>query len=95
MYELKVNYPAEGEIIKSEHYAINITAKDLNEVKLNINDGGWLFPKFWDGNYYYDWHPSKKGKNIITVQAKDKTGTVLKIKRICYYLDKPKNIRKK
>jgi hypothetical protein len=72
---LVVDYPKEGEIVTSDHYALRVGAGvRLRNVEISINGGDWHRCRASEGFWWYDWHSYLPGSKFVLARATSPTG---------------------
>ncbi len=66
-----VDFPKNGDHIRSGDYAIRIGTKADREVEVSINGKGWNKCRASAGYYWFDWRPEKSGNIRIVARAKN------------------------
>ena len=65
-----IDYPREGDLLLSGHYAVRITSAHDNQVQISINNGDWQDTRAAGGFFWFDWWLSKPGKYTLVARAK-------------------------
>jgi len=66
---VSIDYPREGESVRSGHYAIRLTASGATSAQVRLDGGEWLDCREAVGHYWLDWSP-KAGSASIEARAR-------------------------
>lgn len=72
--ELEIDFPQQQEQVLAGHYAIRVTANNLDTVQISINDSDWKACRQALGYFWHDWTPRTPGKCNIFVRGRLKNG---------------------
>jgi hypothetical protein len=61
---VSIDYPQEGESVRSGHYAIRLTASGATRVQVRLDGGEWADCREAVGHYWHDWSPKAGGASI-------------------------------
>ncbi|OGR87524.1 MAG: hypothetical protein A3J74_09835 [Elusimicrobia bacterium RIFCSPHIGHO2_02_FULL_57_9] len=90
--EAVLDYPQEGEVIRSSQYTFRIGApKHAQGVEICINHGPWQPCRQASGFWWYDWSDFKSGEYRVTarISSGKKTGKVGALTPRRFQVDKP------
>ena len=59
-----IDYPQDGEAVRSGHYAIRLTASGASSAQIRLDGGEWVECREAVGHYWHDWAPKAGGASI-------------------------------
>lgn len=65
-----IDYPGEGDMIYSTHYAVRISLDAADAVEISIDNGAWQACRNAAGYYWFDWQPDSEGIHRLEVRAR-------------------------
>ncbi|MFI5345622.1 MAG: hypothetical protein ACHQ51_04530 [Elusimicrobiota bacterium] len=68
--EVSVDYPLEGESVRSGHYSIRLTSAGAGQVQVRL-DGEWTDCREAVGHFWYDWSPLA---GSVRIEARARVG---------------------
>ena len=80
--EIAVDFPREGELIWTGHYAIRLSGTPGAEVEVSINNGDWKPCRPAVGFYWYDWWVDGNSTNEVAARARVGNGKWQKSKTV-------------
>lgn len=66
---VSIDYPQEGEAVRSGHYSIRLTASGASDAQIRLDGGDWVQCREAVGHYWFDWAP-KTGNASIEARAR-------------------------
>jgi hypothetical protein len=75
-----VDYPLEGEIVKSPHYTLRIGASETDAVEVSIDGKEWQACRPNVGYWWYDWSGYSAGGHSIVARVKSSAARYSKSK---------------
>jgi hypothetical protein len=68
--KITIDFPKEGEVISSSHYAFNISTNvPVAEIELSVNGGNWRPCREAVGKWWYDWSGYKSGTYAVHARS--------------------------
>ena len=61
---VSIDYPQDGEAVRSGHYAIRLTASGASSAQIRLDGGEWVECREAVGHYWHDWSPKAGGASI-------------------------------
>ena len=83
---IKIDYPEEGEVIRSEQYTFRIsTAVPALRVEISLNGGNWQSCRESAGYWWFDWKKEKTKPKALHARVHDTNGSVhiSEMRRFC------------
>lgn len=68
---VSIDYPQEGESVRSGHYAIRLTASGASSAQVRLGDGEWLDCREAVGHFWLDWAPVA---GSVSIEARARSG---------------------
>ncbi|HEX4049030.1 MAG TPA: hypothetical protein VH309_14390 [Elusimicrobiota bacterium] len=70
---VSIDYPADGEAVRSGHYSIRLAADGASEAQCRVDGGDWLACREAVGHFWLDWAPSA-GEARLEARARSGKG---------------------
>jgi hypothetical protein len=68
--DVSIDFPAEGEGVQTNHYAVRVCAPGATEVELSIDGSAWTACRSAVGFFWYDWYPKEAGAHRLAARAR-------------------------
>ena len=68
---VSIDYPLEGEAVRSGHYSIRLTAVGASSAQVRVGGGDWTDCREAVGHFWLDWSPAAGDASI---EARARTG---------------------
>jgi hypothetical protein len=71
-----VDFPQEGEIVTSAHYAFRIGASAADRAEVSVDDRDWAACRFNSGYWWFDWSGYGSGPHTVVARIPGNKGFV-------------------
>jgi hypothetical protein len=78
-----VDYPFEGEAVKTGHYSIRLTAAGADVAQVRLDGGEWVECRESVGYFWHDWTPQSGPVSIEARAKKGKKAWAVSPVRVC------------
>lgn len=68
---VSIDYPQEGEAVRTGHYSIRLTAAGAAQAQVRVNGGDWLDCREAVGHFWLDWAPAA---GSVSIEARARSG---------------------
>ena len=75
--DIQIDYPQEGEVVGSGHYTVRISAVDVLDVEVSIDEGPWQACRESAGYWWFDWSGYDSGPHEMMVRGIDSEGDLI------------------